>query len=710
MNKKKIIKICSSIIVIVAIIAAITIYVINKKDISKEKIYAKSKNIITVEEIEFKDLNNNGKLDIYEDWRKSSEERAKDLVNQMTLEEKAGMILINTQTMGVNQGNKDYTSNNGILDEEETASSSQIYLNKTGNTKTVKELNIRHIILRSDNSVEDTAKWVNTMQQMAEESRLGIPILFTSNSRNELSKEQYTSSEGITKFPGTLGIAAATLGETKQNGESYIIEKFAKIVNEEFRKLGIRKGYMYNCDIATDPRWFRVSETFGEDADFIANTMEKLITNIQGETLNSNSVALTLKHFPGSGARLNGTDAHFEKGKYAIYETENSMQEYHLKPYEVAIKAGVSSIMPYYSLPSSDSAIQTYNGKIIDMIGSAFAFNSNFINELLRNQMGFKGYVNTDSGILDYIYWGEENKTEEERLASALNAGIDLISDTNKVNVVIESYNQGLITQEVLNNACKRVLIEMFDLGLFENPYINEKDKSKESEENKEEAYQTHLKSVTLLKNKENSLPLTDEKTKNKKIYIKMLGLLSDYGYENELKEKIKEEYKMDVIDDYKEADYAIIYLNPSTMTQANYQYADIEIGDKSLGQGNIEFYQKICNTIHNNNGKIITVVNFLNPWILTNVESYTDGLIATYNTYSKAWLEVIVGNFNPIGVLPFTLPASEEVVKIDENGKCISPNDVPGYDKNQYLPGGLKYEYVDTQNNSYVLKFGLTY
>lgn len=708
-------KIIIALIILIIILCAVAIgvfaYTKQAKNIAEKDIYAKSKNIITVDGKKFKDLNGNGEVDIYEDWQKSSEERAENLISQMTLEEKAGMVLINTQTMGVDQENKELTSNDGILDEEETQSGTQIYLNKTGNTKTITELNLRHIILRTGDNVEDIAKWTNTMQQLAEESRLGIPILITSNSRNELADEQYTYNlEATTKYPGTLGIAAATLGEIKYNGSSNIIENFAEVVNKEFKALGIRKGYMYNCDIGSDPRWFRYAETFGEDTDFITDTMTKLITGIQGTTLDRNGVALTLKHFPGSGPRDNGQDAHFEKGKYAIYVTENSLQNYHLKPYEAAIKAGVSSIMPYYSLPSEESAVQTYNGEIINMAGSAFAFNAEFLNNLLREKMGFEGYINTDSGVIDYIYWGEEGKTEEERVAAALNAGTDLISDTNKVQTVISAYNQKLITDETLNTACKRVLIEMFDLGLFENPYVNEYEDVASKEEATEEAYQTHLKSVTLLKNKENCLPLTEEKVENKKVFVRMLGSFSDYSFEDELREKIQSDFSVEVTENYEEADYAILYLCPSSMKQINRDYTELQIDGTSFGIGNLELYQKICNAIHNNNGKVITVINFKNPWILENIEPYTDGLFATYNTYSKAWLDVIFGKFNPTGVLPFTLPANDAVLAVDENGNCISPNDVPGYDKNKYLPDGMKYEYTDSEGNSYTLKFGLTY
>src|SRR5574344_2597592 len=113
-----------------------------------------------------------------------------------------------------------------------------------------------------------------------------------------------------------------------------------------------KKGYMYNADLVTDPRWFRNSETFGENVDFVSKTMETLVSVMQGEkSLNSEGSALTLKHFPGSGARKNGYDSHFETGRYTPYYTQNSLENYHLKPFQVAINAGLSSIMPYYTQP-----------------------------------------------------------------------------------------------------------------------------------------------------------------------------------------------------------------------------------------------------------------------------------------------------------------------------------------------------------------------
>ena len=97
-------------------------------------------------------------------------------------------------------------------------------------------------------------------------------------------------------------------------------------------------------------------------------------------------------------------------------------------------------------------------------------------------------------------------------------------------------------------------------------------------------------------------------------------------------------------------------------------------------------------------------------PWILGNVEPLADALVAGYDTFFKAQLEVMAGNHQPTGALPLTLPASEEVIAVDEDGNCTSRNDVPGYDKDKYMPEGMSYAYKDRDGNVYKLGHGLQY
>ena len=690
-------------IIIIMTLAIISVIIIKQKTEQKE-IITKNKNIIKQDNLKFKDLNNNGELDIYEDWRLTSKERAQDLINKMTIEEKAGMMVINTQFSAISQNNEELKSSNGLLNEEEASDQIKIYLNYAGNTKSIVDLNIRHIINRENINAESMAKWNNALNELAESTRLGIPVQITSNPKNHMQiiLADYKNDTN-TIYPSTLGIAAAGLGEQKEKGTLTVVENFAKTVKQEFLASGIRKGYMYSADVMTDARWARNSETFGENVDFISKVTEILVKTIQGgNTLQEKGVALTLKHFPGSGARKNGYDGHFEAGRYSPFITENSLEKYHLKPFQVAIDSNVSSIMPYYSQPDPNSNIQTYNGQTIEMTGEAFTYNSEFLSNLLKNNMGFKGYVNTDSGVIDFISWGQEDKTNVEKVALAINSGIDLISDTNRVEWIIDAVKQGLVTEQKINESVKKLLIEMFDQGLFENPYVEE-EKAIElvaNEEAIEEAYKTHQKSVVLLKNEEKTLPIVEKSELEKiKIYVKEYGTTQRIIADALATKK----YNIEIVEDYNQADYLITYIAGEITQDA--------VNNLSLKETMKEQYEEwinIGNTIKQNGGKRITIVNMRTAYILDGIEQYSDSILAGFDTYTCAIIDVIVGKYKPTGVLPFTLPASNQVVAIDEQGNCASPNDVPGYEKSKYMQNGLKYEYIDLKGNAYICGYGI--
>ena len=112
-----------------------------------------------------------------------------------------------------------------------------------------------------------------------------------------------------------------------------MIREFAQIARKEWTTTGFRKMYGYNADLATDPLWPRILETFGEDPKLVSDINYTLIKGFQGEELDENSVSLTTKHFPGGGARKHGRDPHFKEGSFNIYPTKGSLQKYHLPPF-----------------------------------------------------------------------------------------------------------------------------------------------------------------------------------------------------------------------------------------------------------------------------------------------------------------------------------------------------------------------------------------
>jgi len=689
------------------------------------KLETRSKKIIEVDGLKFKDLNNNGKLDPYEDWRLPTEERAKDLVSKMNLDEKTGMMLINSIFMGKLKKEGNSTQ---ILDEEFVpADGTPMRVeDRYPTTKNIKEFNFRHFIARDNSSAENIAEWVNKMNEVAESTRLGIPIIIASNSRNENSDAMIDGDihEGaFSVYPGTLGIAAAVKGDLANGGDFSLIDEFAQNSRKEWTATGLRKGYMYMADVVTDPRWQRISGTFGEDPEFISEAIAHIIDEFQGEKLNSDSIALTIKHFPGGGARENGFDPHYIEGKWNIYRTEGSLEKYHLPPFVEAAKHNPSSMMPYYSAPNIEkSHYQEFNGKLIPFEEVGMAFNEYILNDLLKEQLNFTGYINSDTGITGNMAWGVQDLSTPAKFAKAVNAGTHLISGTNKASELKKAVENKLIPESKIDDSNIHLLSEMFDLGLFDDKtYVSQKESVRigNATEPKEKAYQAHLKSVTLLKN-DGTLPV-----KNKNVYIEAFRKDPEKG-EKYTKNAVKAAQKlhMTVVYDYKEADVAILFLRPESgdYFSATPGLLELEICENKTNialngdsytettLSNLNRYYEITDYMQHRNKKVVTSINITLPWILSNIESRSNVLIAGYDTFEKAQLEVLIGNHKPTGKLPITLPKNPQVIAVDEFDKSVSRNDVPGYDKDKYMREGMTYAYQDSANNEYKLDFGLTY
>ena len=185
-------------------------------------------------------------------------------------------------------------------------------------------------------------------------------------------------------------------------------------------------------DVMTDPRWQRSYGTFGEDTELICKIAERMIPTVQGseEGVTHDGVALTMKHFPGGGARENGYDPHYAAGQWNVYTTPGSLEKYHLPGFRVSVAKNAASIMPYYAKPAKEkSSPQVVNGHEIEMQPFGFAYNKPLIDGLLRKEMGFQGYINSDTGIVHNMCWGVEMLDKAERIGFAVNySGVDVIS------------------------------------------------------------------------------------------------------------------------------------------------------------------------------------------------------------------------------------------------------------------------------------------
>ncbi len=721
-----------------------------------------SRGIIEADGLYFKDIDGSGKVSEVNDWRLPSAQRAAAYVKQMTVDEKIAQLFISDWRMGPKYpsgrlpGHTYVADESGCVDEAEVNQKTIFGEQKLPGTSTlIKEWFARHTIVRENAQPEDMADYLNQMQAIAEECERFVPVQAASNSRNENGEIVFGMNDAggvYPTWPGTLGIAAAVKG----NGIE-VADKWAEATRQSWEASNLRKGYMYMVDCMTDPRWQRSYGTFGEDPALICEIAEHIIPRIQGSEhgVTHDGVAVTTKHFPGGGPRENGFDPHYAAGQWNVYATPGSLQKYHMPGFISAVAKNTSSIMPYYSKPSAEksSVQQDMEGRDIPFDAYGFAYNKYFVHDILRDQMGFKGYLNSDTGIVHNMCWGVEKLDTAERIGFAVNnAGIDVISGLYDNEAGKEAYeratngyydthelpygltpDQVTLNDAVLNRAVSRTLTEMFELGMFENTYRDAK-AAKEIVANSQywaDAELAHRQSVVLLKN-DGILPL---KADGKKVYAEAFHKNPQQG---EAATAALREMLGDVtlVDDYNEADIAILFVNPSSgdYFSATAGYLELDIcEDKTVpnvddfNRPQKETHQEttltgthkiadIAAAVHAHGCKVIANINFPLAWLVGNVEKNVDALTAGFETYPAATLDVLFGRYNPTGKLPITLPKGDEVLAVNEDGVCVSPNDVPGYDKDQYMPESMKdengkaYAYRDAAGNYYELNFGLSY
>ncbi len=615
-------------------------------------ISARVKSVLEVDGLRFRDLNGNGVLDPYEDWRLSPSERARDLVSKMTPEEKIGLMVICSRSMGISQSDEAQTSHAGAIDEEYRDVANDPHNNSglpsEGTTQQITELHMRHFIMRETPSGSKIAIWVNAMNEIAEGTRLGIPVIVAANSKNELGGFKMGGSEhdqDFTQWPGTLGLAATH--------DIEVIGDFADRSRAEWVAAGLRKGYMYMADTVTDPRWFRTNGTFGEDPAFNGEAITAVVRGFQGAGgLQPNGVALTVKHFPGGGARENGFDPHYAEGKFNVYPTPGSLAKYHLPPFQAAVDAGAASVMPYYAIPSDEkSAMPQSPLETFEQVG--FAFNRGFL-DLLRS-MGHQGYVNSDSGILSKMPWGVEEVSVPERVGRAVMAGTDIIADTNDVNSIRLAFLQGLFSADRLDEAARLLTQEMFALGLFDNPYVDPQraDEVVANAESVEAARLAHLKSVVLLKNSESLLPLNQGRLAGRKVYVELFEGDLRVDKLDALRARLEAAHpQVAFTTDFHGADLAVLFLNPFT---GDYFRAtglmDLDIHEAT--NVNLARIRRIRKEVPH----LVIGLNVILPWLLGNVEPLADALLAGFDTRTEAVFEVVMGSFAPTGPVAAHVP-----------------------------------------------------
>jgi beta-glucosidase len=642
----------------------------NKAVVKQPVLGYRSAKILTVNGLQFKDLNRNDKLDKYEDWRLPYAIRAKDLLAQMSVEQKVGFMLISTTRLKNDwsfeapKNSEPVTSGFNETDLVQTINmfSKQplpiAVMSVSGTTKAVTQFHLRHFILRVNTAIKTIAEWSNNLQALCESDGLGIPAIVASNPRNHITKDASIGvSVGKTSFsiwPGELGLSATR--------DLKLIREFAEIARQEWVSVGLRKGYMYMADLSTEPRWQRVEGTFGENAEWVAKMMTEIVYGFQGKKLNNTSVALTTKHFPGGGATEDGQDPHFDWGKNEVFSGGMFMNN--LIPFKAAIKAGTSSIMPYYSIPNN-----TKYEKI------AYAYNKGVLHDLLRKELGFKGIINSDTGPIEMMPWGAENLTVKERYKKTLEAGVNIYSGSADPTPLLETVKSGMADMKLIDNSVNRLLMEKFELGLFENPYVDvgAAEKLVGNAKYQAKANVAYRKSIVLLRNaslpgkETNALPLKPKTKIYFESYLQKKGANASNVYQT-----TDNKYDVEFVKTPEEADVMLLWITSGSKSLFDSDGSPLYLS-LSKNAVDIEYINKLTAK-----KPIVLIINYSNPWVID--EIYNDknkgnikAVLATFGTTTDAVLDVVTGKFNPTGKMPFTTPVSETEAQNQQS-------DVPGY------------------------------
>ena len=399
------------------------------------------------------------------------EYRVKDLLGRMTIEEKVGQLCCPLGwEMYTKTGKNEVTVSELYKKKMAEAPVGSVWAVLRADPWTQKTL-------ETGLSPELSAKALNALQKYAvEETRLGIPVLFAEECPHG------HMAIGTTVFPTALS-AASTWNEG-------LMLKMGEAIALEARLQGANIGYGPVLDIAREPRWSRMEETFGEDPVLTTIMGVAMMKGMQGKVQNDGKhLYATLKHFAAYGVPESG-----HNGSRANCGMRQLLSEY-LPPFRKAVEEGAGTLMTSYNA--------------ID--GVPCTANKELLTDVLRNQWGFKGFVYSDLISIEGIVGMRAAKDNKEAAVKALKAGLDMDLGGNAFGKNLKkAYEEGLITMADLDRAVGNVLRLKFQMGLFENPYVSPELAKKlvHSKEHKELARQVAREGVVLLKN-EGVLPLS---------------------------------------------------------------------------------------------------------------------------------------------------------------------------------------------------------
>lgn len=594
--------------------------------------------VLTVNGLRFKDHNRNGKLDRYEDWRRPAAERARDLISQMTLADKAGLMMHAAHSGFFGPGG-------AVLDQLAPPPPGALRppvnvpgvpgfdrADKPAPRDLILTKHVRWLNTSPGGAPADAARWANAIQEIAEQSRLGIPVVLTADpvhTTNRLPGGALPPSDRVkitSSWPDQIGLAAI--------GDTATAERSGQIAAAEYHALGFRMILNPMADLATEPRWNRIPGTFGESADLSARLVAAYIRGVQGERVGPGSVLAVVKHFPGDGPVENGFDPHNPYGKALVYPA--GRLDYHLKPFRAAFAARVSSVMGSYGIPTG-----------IDTVGSNYS--RKVITGMLREDMGFDGIVITD--WLHAMPWGVEHLDKTQREQRLIEAGVDQFGGEHDPSHVIELVNSGQVTMRRIDQSMRRILTPMFALGIFENPYVDPAQAATivKSAEFVAAGNEAQRRAIVLLKNTGSVLPLAAQGK------VALAGFAAPPA-----------SLAARVVADPRAADVIVVKVNAPFALNKSGEAFFTRTHEGPLvyaGADNADELTAIRAAVAT--GKpVVVVMSMERPAVLAEFIGSVGAVLATFGSDDEAVADILTGRTVPSGKLPFALPADQQSVE----------------------------------------------
>ena len=581
----------------------------------------------TDEGVRFRDLNGNGVMDPYEDPRLSAEERVEDLLGRLSIEEKVGLLFHTVIEIG----------DEGELREEPGA------ISKSPTSVVVLGKHLTHFNVHGMRTAREGARWNNRLQALAARSPHGIPVTISTDPRHAFVENSGVAFAAgpFSQWPEPLGLAALD--------DVDLVRRFAEIAGREYRAVGIRMALHPQVDLPTEARWGRQAQTFGYDAERVAEMTGAYLEGFQGERLGPDSVACITKHFPGGGPQQDGEDAHFPYGREQVYP--GGRFEEHLRPFVEAIRRGTAGIMPYYGMPVG----LVRHGEPIEEVG--FSYSRQIVTDLLREELGYDGVVLSDwelindnhvgDQVLPARAWGVEELSPRERLLRLLDAGVDQFGGEECVELLQELLAEGAVAEERIDRSARRILLVKFRLGLFDDPYVDEDEAERivGAAEFRAEGERAQAASVTVLQNRDRVLPLF--RGARPRVYAEGVAAdaFAEYG---------------DRVAAPEEAELALVRIG------APFEPRDDLFLEAWFHQGSLEFPPGLVARLRRiaAHCPLVVVVNLDRPAILTPLVPFAAAIAVEFGTSDAALLAALSGRIPPRGVLPVDIPRSMDAVR----------------------------------------------